>query len=522
MSSEKDTKLSPVDSGNAEEKVYPALLLNAERDIYDDGTVDPIYQAKARLLNAALKEIGMGRYQWYLFIVAGFGWFADSVWPLIGGLILSPVISEFDFQGPFLSLAMNVGLFVGAAFWSLGCDIWGRRWSFNVTLLIAGIFGLAAGGSSNFLTLASLLAVLGVGVGGNLPVDSAVFLDFVPGTHQYLLTVLAIWWSLGQLFVNLIAWPLIANFSCPQSSTSSTCTRSQNMGWRYLLFTLGAVTLLLWAFRFFVFKLEESPRYLVGRGRDAEAVAVLQRIAAYNGSVCSLTVEDLTRAGDAVSTKEQRKAAVLSAGSDYTVGHVKALFKTKKLAWSTGLLIAIWGIIGLASTLYNNFLPYLLASRGAKFGDTGYYIAYRNQVIQSVLGIPGAFLAGWAVEQPYIGRRGTLAISAGLTGVFLYASTTARNSDALLGWNCGYAFHSNIMYGVLYAISPELFPAKDRGTGNGLTATATRVFGILAPVIALYANLATAVPVYVSGALIFGAALLALLLPYEPRGKASL
>lgn len=50
------------------------------------------------------------------------------------------------------------------------------RWSFNVTLLIAGIFGLAAGGSQNFLTLASLLAVLGVGVGGNLPVDSAVFL----------------------------------------------------------------------------------------------------------------------------------------------------------------------------------------------------------------------------------------------------------------------------------------------------------------------------------------------------------
>lgn len=35
------------------------------------------------------------------------------------------------------------------------------------------------------------------------------------------------------------------------------------------------------------------------------------------------------------------------------------------------------------------------------------------------------------------------------------------------------------MYGVLYAISPEVFPAKDRGTGNGLTATATRVFGIL-------------------------------------------
>lgn len=31
-----------------------------------------------------------------------------------------------------------------------------------------------------------------------------------------------------------------------------------------------------------------------------------------------------------------------------------------------------------------------------------------------------------------------------LTGVFLFASTTARSSNALLGWNCGYVFHSNV------------------------------------------------------------------------------
>lgn len=36
-----------------------------------------------------------------------------------------------------------------------------------------------------------------------------------------------------------------------------------------------------------------------------------------------------------------------------------------------------------------------------------------------------------------------------------------------------------MMYGVLSAISPEIFPAKDRGTGNGLTATASRVFGVM-------------------------------------------
>lgn len=66
-----------------------------------------------------------------------------------------------------------------------------------------------------------------------------------------------------------------------------------------------------------------------------------------------------------------------------------------------------------------------------------------------------------------------------LTGVFILVSTTARSSDSLLGWNCAYSFTSNVMYGVLYAITPELFPTKDRGTGNALVAAANRIFGIM-------------------------------------------
>jgi hypothetical protein len=32
-------------------------------DMYGDGSVDPVYQAKSRVLNQAMQEIGMGRYQ---------------------------------------------------------------------------------------------------------------------------------------------------------------------------------------------------------------------------------------------------------------------------------------------------------------------------------------------------------------------------------------------------------------------------------------------------------------------------
>jgi hypothetical protein len=46
---------------------------------------------------------------------------------LATGLILSPVVNELHFNGPFLLLATNLGLLVGAIFWSVGCEIWGRK-----------------------------------------------------------------------------------------------------------------------------------------------------------------------------------------------------------------------------------------------------------------------------------------------------------------------------------------------------------------------------------------------------------
>ena len=49
------------------------------------------------------------------------------------------------------------------------------RWSFNITLGMTGVFALVAGGSPNYIALCSLAAVWSIGVGGNLPVDSAVF-----------------------------------------------------------------------------------------------------------------------------------------------------------------------------------------------------------------------------------------------------------------------------------------------------------------------------------------------------------
>lgn len=39
----------------------------------------PAFLAKANILNNAIADIGMGRYQYELFFSGGFGWFADNM-----------------------------------------------------------------------------------------------------------------------------------------------------------------------------------------------------------------------------------------------------------------------------------------------------------------------------------------------------------------------------------------------------------------------------------------------------------
>lgn len=65
------------------------------------------------------------------------------------------------------------------------------------------------------------------------------------------------------------------------------------MGWRYLMFTLGGITLFVFFLRFVVFRFQESPKFLLYRGKDEKAIKVLHHIAKYNRSTCSLTLEKL-------------------------------------------------------------------------------------------------------------------------------------------------------------------------------------------------------------------------------------
>jgi hypothetical protein len=68
-----------------------------------------------------------------------------------------------------------------------------------------------------------------------MPVDGALFLEFLPGSHQYLLTLLSCWWAIGQVVASLISWVFLAKYSCDATLVGINgyvCDSSTNGGWR--------------------------------------------------------------------------------------------------------------------------------------------------------------------------------------------------------------------------------------------------------------------------------------------------
>lgn len=103
-----------------------------------------------------------------------------------------------EFQPSFatgLTIAVYVGMLVGAIFWGFSADIIGRRFAFNFSLLISSIFTIVSGASPSWITLGLFVCLSAFGAGGNLVLDTTVFLEYLPSKNQWLLTLMAAWWG---------------------------------------------------------------------------------------------------------------------------------------------------------------------------------------------------------------------------------------------------------------------------------------------------------------------------------------
>jgi hypothetical protein len=287
------------------------------------------------------------------------------------------------------------------------------------------------------------------------------------------------------------------------------------MGWRYVMFTGGALVFVMSVLRITVIRLKETPKYLLGMGEDAKVVETFQWLATKYHRPCSLTVEKLEACGVVHGTHSTKLFSLAE-----TLVHFRGLFATSQIAASTLLIWLSWTLIGLAYPLFYVFLSTYLQGRGADL-STDPFTTWRDYALTNVSSIFGPMLAGYLCNLPFLGRRYTMVIGALITSAFFFAYTAVRTEAQNVGFSCAIGFCLNIYYGTLYAYTPEVLPSAHRATGNGVAVACNRVMGILSSVIATYANTTTSAPIYVCAALFIGMAGVSAAFPFEPFGKRS-
>ncbi|KAI0229217.1 hypothetical protein L0F63_004522 [Massospora cicadina] len=493
-------------------------------------------------LDSMISRIGFGKFQKQMLLLCGLGWLADNMWLQCVAVILPRVQQHFQVPNSLIGLLSSsifLGMMVGSLFWGFFSDANGRQSAFNWTLAVAAFFGLLSSVAPSFSSLCLCLFSLGFGVGGNMPVDGALFLEFIPRESQHLLTLLSVFFSLGAVLSSLLAWVILPQNSCPglmglvpsQFLGPTSCdVETENNGWRYLLLALGFLNLLMVVARVVLFKLPESPKFLMAQNRPDDVVLVLRRIVRINGSRLSVSLGDIqspTPSYYGSASPEIFPVEPIPEVEEHLRPGWKAYvgplfqpryFKTTLLVW------VIWTLTSFAYTMFNVFLPKYLEMKNGIGGVQAPASAgeiYANYLIYSLCGIPGSMIGSYLVETA-LGRKGSMASSAVGASLSLLGFANASSTGVITFTSGAFSFLITIVYAVLYAYTPEVFDTKVRGTASGVASALGRIAGVVAPLVTGgLLSVSLSLTNYLSAAMFLVVGICTLLLPIETKGRAN-
>jgi MFS transporter, putative metabolite:H+ symporter len=450
---------------------------------------------KVQGLNARLDSLDLGPFHRRLLLVSGLGWMFDAMDVLLIGSILAALGQEWKLDATQRGYVLSVGflgMFVGAALSGWLADRIGRKVLFQSTLILysiaTGLCALVPSPPStdqigtSFAILLVLRFVVGLGLGGELPVASTLVSEFSPARRRGLMVVLLeSFWALGAVLAALIAYLLIPTY-----------------GWR-IAFALGALP----AFYVLVLRrgIPESARYLESKGRFAEAEAVVRQVETGVEQVARPTGVTSVAAGPTERT---------SVGDLFQGRYVRR----------TAMLWILW--FGIVFSYYGVFtwLPSLLAQEHRSLTTSFGYV-----LVITLFQIPGYLSAVYLVER--WGRKPTLALYLLVCAVAAYffrqAGQPGASSTMILVWGSVLSFFNLGAWGVVYTYTPELYPTRVRATGAGFAAGFGRIGGIIGPyVVALLLTslgMATEVVFVMFAAVFFIIAADVLVLGEETKGE---
>lgn len=197
----------------------------------------------------------------------------------------------------------------------------------------------------------------------------------------------------------------------------------------------------------------ESPKYSLARGRPEKAAVTVERVATINGR-CSWMRPEMLR--DVGNVDSDGPRADVSASTPKAMKRklfnnrlfAKA-FADPQLKYSVPLLWVIWTAVGLAYPMFNSFLPQALASMSELEQPQPLEEVLMDTFITSCVGLLAGPTAWGFAQVPKVGRKGTMAVSALLAGVFLFLFAKLATPNTQVVYTSLSLFFQGAMYGTL-------------------------------------------------------------------------
>lgn len=406
---------------------------------------------QGRSLTDRLDSLSFTKAHRHLLVASGSGWALDALDVALISYVIVVLKEQWSLSSGDTGLIVSlgfIGMAVGALLGGRLADRLGRRSVFALTLVIFGLGSFLAAFAPSLAVLLVLRVIIGLGLGAELPVASTYVSEFAPpAIRGRIVVILEAFWAIGWLvaaFLGFLVVPL------------------GDWGWR-LAFAIGALPALYAAY--VRSGLPESVRFLESRGRHDEATAVVER---FEQSPVLYQVSGSAPAADRIHSNHPDSAADRPS-------RFADLWRGGQLR-ATVALSLVWFFVNFSYYGAFIWMPSLLAAQGhsvvKSFGYT---------LLMTLAQLPGYAVAAWLIER--WGRRATLAAFLAGSAASAILFGTAGSLTMVLVSGALLSFFNLGAWGALYAISPEVFPTRLRGSGTGFAAGFGRIASIIAPLL---------------------------------------
>jgi putative MFS transporter len=373
---------------------------------------------------ARLDRLPIGPFHRRILLLIGLGMFLDACDIYLAGGVLGSLVasgwSTLAANALFMS-ATFLGMLVGTLSAGYLGDRYGRRFSYQLNLLIFGLASIAASFSPTMQVLIGARFIMGIGMGAEIIVGYASLAEFMPRARRgFYVAMLSVITNCAVPFVGLGGAWLIPT-----------------LGWRALFAIIGACALVVWFMRK---NMPESPRWLESKGRLAEAEAQMALIEA-----------DAARSGPLPPVREVFDVPA-------SKGSYRELF-SRDLIGSTVLAVMIAVVSGVSLYGFLGWLPTFLVKQGLDIRSSLLFVAIMG------FGAPLGGLLGSLVADRF-GRRRTLVVASVVQAALgvAYPAVTNNVQMVLCGFALSLCAYAVVAVGFALYI-PEMFPTRSRLRG---------------------------------------------------------